>query len=44
MDEPNILTECALFRGLRRAQSREMLQCLSARQARCRRGQFLQRA
>ena len=30
MDEPNILTECALFRGLRRAQIREMLPCLSA--------------
>ena len=34
MDELNILTECALFRGLRRAQIREMLPCLSARQAR----------
>ena len=44
MDEPNILTECALFRGLRRAQIREMLPCLSARQARFRRGQFLLRA
>ena len=43
MDEPNILTECALFRGLRRAQIREMLPCLSARQARFRRGQFLLR-
>lgn len=28
MDELNILTECALFRGLRRAQIREMLPCL----------------
>ena len=44
MDEPNILTECALFRGLRRAQIREMLPCLSARQARFRRRQFLLRA
>ena len=44
MDEPNILTDCALFRGLRRAQIREMLPCLSARQARFRRGQFLLRA
>ena len=44
MDELNILTECALFRGLRRAQIREMLPCLSARQARFRRGQFLLRA
>ena len=44
MDEPNILTECALFRGLRRAQIREMLPCLSVRQARFRRGQFLLRA
>ena len=44
MDEPNILTECALFRGLRRAQIREMLPCLSARQSRFRRGQFLLRA
>ena len=34
MDELNILTECALFRGLRRAQIREMLPCLSARQLR----------
>ena len=44
MDELNILTECALFRGLRRAQIREMLPCLSARQSRFRRGQFLLRA
>lgn len=44
MDELNILTECALFRGLRRAQIREMLPCLSARQARFRRRQFLLRA
>ena len=44
MDEPNILTDCALFRGLRRAQIREMLPCLSARQSRFRRGQFLLRA
>ena len=44
MDELPILTECALFHGLRRAQIREMLPCLSARQARFRRGQFLLRA
>ena len=44
MDEPNILTDCALFRGLRRAQIREMLPCLSARRARFRRGQLLRRA
>ena len=44
MDELPILTECALFYGLRRAQIREMLPCLSARQASFRRGQFLLRA
>ena len=44
MDDLTILTECALFHGLREAQIREMLPCLSARQARFRRGQFLLRA
>ena len=44
MDELPILTECALFHGLRRAHIREMLPCLSARQASFRRGQFLLRA
>ena len=41
MDDLTILTECALFHGLREAQIREMLPCLSARQSRFRRGQFL---
>ena len=44
MDDLTILTECALFHGLREAQIREMLPCLSARQSRFRRGQFLLRA
>ena len=44
MDNLTILTECALFHGLREAQIREMLPCLSARQSRFRRGQFLLRA
>ena len=44
MDDLTILTECTLFHGLREAQIREMLPCLSARQARFRRGQFLLRA
>ena len=44
MDELKILTECALFRGLRRAQIQDMLPCLSARRSRFRRGQFLLRA
>ena len=44
MDDLTILTECALFHGLREAQIREMLPCLSARQSRFRRGQFLMRA
>ena len=43
MDELKILTECALFRGLRRAQIQDMLPCLSARRSRFRRGQFLLR-
>ena len=43
-DDLTILTECALFHGLREAQIREMLPCLSARQSRFRRGQFLLRA
>ena len=43
MDDLTILTECALFHGLREAQIREMLPCLSARQSRFR-GQFLLRA
>ena len=44
MDDLTILPECALFHGLREAQIREMLPCLSARQSRFRRGQFLLRA
>ena len=44
MDDLTILTECALFHGLREAQIREMLPCLSARQSRFRRVQFLLRA
>lgn len=44
MDDLTILTECALFHGLREAQIREMLPCLSTRQSRFRRGQFLLRA
>lgn len=44
MDDLTILTECALFHGLREAQIQEMLPCLSARQSRFRRGQFLLRA
>ena len=44
MDDLRILTECALFRGLRKAQIPDMLPCLSARQSRFRRGQFLLRA
>ena len=44
MDDLTILTECTLFHGLREAQIREMLPCLSARQSRFRRGQFLLRA
>ena len=44
MDDLTILTGCALFHGLREAQIREMLPCLSARQSRFRRGQFLLRA
>ena len=44
MDDLTILTECALFRGLRRAQIQDMLPCLSARRSRFRRGQFLLRA
>ena len=44
MDDLTILTECALFHGLCEAQIREMLPCLSARQSRFRRGQFLLRA
>ena len=44
MDDLTILTECALFHGLREAQIREILPCLSARQSRFRRGQFLLRA
>ena len=44
MDDLTILTECALFHGLREEQIREMLPCLSARQTRFRRGQFLLRA
>ena len=44
MDELKILTECALFRGLRRAQIQDMLPCLSARRSRFRRGQFLLRS
>ena len=44
MDDLTILTECALFHGLREAQIWEMLPCLSARQSRFRRGQFLLRA
>ena len=43
MDELKILTECALFCGLRRAQIQDMLPCLSARRSRFRRGQFLLR-
>ena len=44
MDDLTILTECALFHGLCEVQIREMLPCLSARQSRFRRGQFLLRA
>ena len=44
MDDFAILSACALFHGLQEAQIREILPCLSARQARFRRGQFLLRA